>query len=264
MKRVFLIIGCLLLPLGVLFLGVAGAVGAVELGQLGGPCENCQPVVHLEPGEGLVSREGPEIEFDKTVGLDPSTCAVDSHLTVTSGGDTVYYCYRIENTGDLTLTLHTVIDDKLGTLLGPGFFVNLTPGAIGYFTVEVNITQTTMNSATWTAFNPGPTDVVTDSDTALVLVEGPITALTATNNGPTTIGMPTTFDTEIEGGGFETYAWAFGDNVTGTGAMTSHIYPAIGVYTAVVTATNSLNSMTATTIVTVTHPPVFMPSIFRP
>lgn len=264
MKRVILIVGCLILPLGLLLLALAGTVGAVQLEQNAGSCPECRPVIHLEQGGVAASRSGPEIDFSKTVGLDPNVCAADSQLTVSSGGDTVYYCYRLLNTGDLTLSLHTVVDDKLGTVLGPSFPFDFPPGANGYFTISVNITQTTLNSATWKAFNPGPTDVVTDSDTALVIVVGPITALTATNDGPTTIGMPTTLDTSIMGGGLETYTWNFGDNGTGTGAMTTHIYPAIGVYTAVVTATNSFNSLTASTVVTVRQPPVFMPSVFRP
>ncbi len=38
--------------------------------------------------------------------------------------------------------------------------------------------------------------------------------------------------------------------------MTMHFYPAIGVYTAIVTAGNSVNAMTAKTVVTVTDVPI--------
>jgi PKD repeat protein len=258
MRRVLLIFGCLALSLGLLVIVLAGSVLAVDLGQGVG-----EPVVHVVEGGTAVWNGGPAIEFNKTVGLDPSVCATESQLTIPSGGGTVYYCYNIEITGDVTMTLHTVVDDKLGIVLGPSFPFTLTPGALAFFTITTNITQTTVNSATWRAFNPGPTDVVTGSDTALVKVEGPILALTATNDGPTAIGRETTLGTFIVGGGFETYDWDFGDGITGTGALTTHIYPAIGVYTAVVTATNAFNSMTATTVVMVNYR-VSMPAVFRP
>jgi hypothetical protein len=265
MKRFFLIIGILLLSAGFLFLVLAGSVRAGQLAQSGGPCRNCGPVVHIEEGAAVTEKgNGPAILFEKTVGLDPNSCAASGQLTVVSGGDTVYYCYHIENSGDVALTMHTVVDDKLGTLLGPAFPLNLIPGATGFFTIQVNITETTVNSAAWTAFNPGPVDVVTGTDTAEVIVEGPITALTAVNDGPTALGRATTLATIISGGGFETYTWSFGDGDFGTGSPVTHLYPALGVYTAVVTATNAFNSLTATTTVTVIHPPVYMPAAFKP
>lgn len=258
MKRVLFILGCFLAAAGLVGLVLAGSVWAVDLGQGGG-----EPLVHVVREGTAVRQSGPAIEFRKTVGLDPQGCAAESQVTVPSGGGVVFYCYNVEVTGDVTMTLHTVVDDRLGTLLGPGFMYPLPPGSIAFFTITANITETTVNSATWRAFNPGPTDVVTGSDTALVKVEGPIVGLTATNDGPTAVGRETTLGTIIEGGGFETYAWDFGDGVTGTGAMTTHVYPAIGVYTAVVTATNAFNSLTATTVVTVNYR-VNMPVVLRP
>lgn len=265
MKRVLLVVGSILLPLGFFYLVLAGSVWAVEMGQGEGACQDCVPAVHVKAGEtAAVGGGGPSIDFNKTVDQDPNSCGPNGQITLPPGGGTVYYCYYVENTGDVTLTMHTVIDDKLGTLLGPGFPVNLTPGAIGYFTIEVNITQTTANSATWRAFNPGPADVVTGTDTALVIVKGPILALTATNDGPTALGRETTLATVISGGGNETYTWDFGDGDFGKGAVMTHVYPSLGVYTAVVTATNSFNSLTASTVVTVIHPPVYMPAVLRP
>ena len=265
MKRVLLIVGCFLLGVGFLFLTLVGSAWAVGFGQKGAACQECGPVVHVEVGSAaVVEGDGPAVSLSKTVGQNPLVCADTNQVTLAASGGLVYYCYFVENSGDLTLTMHTVVDDQLGTLIGPGFPINLVPGATAWFSIEVNITQTTVNSATWRAFNPGPTDVVTSNDTALVIVEGPIMALTATNDGPTALGRETTLATMISGGGFETYTWNFGDGVSGTGAITTHIYPALGVYTAVVTATNSFNSLTATTVVTVIHPPVYMPSVFRP
>jgi hypothetical protein len=47
------------------------------------------------------------------------------------------------------------------------------------------------------------------------------------------------------------YTWAFGDGDSGSGGVVAHTYPAIGVYTATITATNSVDIVTATTTVTV-------------
>jgi PKD repeat protein len=47
------------------------------------------------------------------------------------------------------------------------------------------------------------------------------------------------------------YTWAFGDEFTGSGALVTYTYPDVGIYTAVVTAGNSVNELTATTTVTI-------------
>jgi PKD repeat protein len=49
------------------------------------------------------------------------------------------------------------------------------------------------------------------------------------------------------------YAWDFGDGALGSGVTASHTYAAAGIYTAVVTATNGVSTLTATTGVTVTE-----------
>ena len=48
----------------------------------------------------------------KTVGLDPSVCAATDEITVTKGTK-VTYCYQVENTGNITLTLHDLTDSAL-------------------------------------------------------------------------------------------------------------------------------------------------------
>ena len=108
------------------------------------------------------------ISLNKTVGTSPAVCATTDNIVVTPGTD-VYYCYEITNTGTVPLTVHDLEDTQLGTLLN-GFNYTLSPGASAFLTATANITQTTINTATWTAYNPGPIDVISATDTATVEV----------------------------------------------------------------------------------------------
>jgi PKD repeat protein len=65
------------------------------------------------------------------------------------------------------------------------------------------------------------------------------------------LGSPTTFTATTTSGVNVSYAWNFGDGSLGAGATLTHSYAATGIYTAIVTATNSGGSLTATTTVTV-------------
>ena len=76
-----------------------------------------------------------------------------------------------------------------------------------------------------------------------------ISGLTADNDGPTTLGSTTQLTATITGGSNVTYEWDFGDGSNDSGAVVSHQYASPGTYTAEVTATNSVNQETATTIV---------------
>ncbi len=109
------------------------------------------------------------IVFTKTVGTDPAACASTDAITLPTEGGAVYYCYAVENNGSVMLTLHDVEDSELGTLQS-GYHFSLTLGATFWFTEMTAITQTTINTATWTAYNAGPTDVVSGTDVATVTV----------------------------------------------------------------------------------------------
>ncbi len=80
----------------------------------------------------------------------------------------------------------------------------------------------------------------------------PIAGLTASNSGPTTFGSVTTLTATVSAGTNVTYTWAFGDGTMGSGAVVTHTYPAAGMYSAVVTATNSVSQLTAATPVSIT------------
>jgi hypothetical protein len=88
---------------------------------------------------------------------------------------------------------------------------------------------------------------------------GPDTAiagLVATNNGPTTPGNPTTLSASITSGSGVAYTWDFGDGTGSWWRVMAHTYPGPGIYTAVVTASNTINVMTDTTTVVVADIPI--------
>lgn len=110
---------------------------------------------------------GPNIKFNVSVGRDANACATQDSLTVATGTQ-VFYCYEVENTGDVTLARHTLVDDQLGTLLN-NFAYDLLPGASVFITASLMITGTLANVASWTAFTEGGTPV-NELDSALVTV----------------------------------------------------------------------------------------------
>ena len=124
----------------------------------------------------LSCSSGPSIRVVTSVGTNPTVCATGSTLVV-DPGTTVAYCYMVTNTGPLTLTRHDLVDDPLGSLLS-GLAIDLAPGAsVDTVAAGLRVTATiyagVVNTATWTAYNPGPTDVATGSASATVLVNQP-------------------------------------------------------------------------------------------
>jgi hypothetical protein len=82
----------------------------------------------------------------------------------------------------------------------------------------------------------------------------PIEGLVATNDSPTPLGSSTTLTGTVTGGSELLFEWDFGDGQTGVGSVVTHTYPAAGVFTAVVTASNTVSEMVASTIVAVDEP----------
>ncbi|HEY1012825.1 MAG TPA: proprotein convertase P-domain-containing protein, partial [Herpetosiphonaceae bacterium] len=99
-----------------------------------------------------------ELELAQTVGTAPGVCATTSQINVLAG-TLVHYCYTITNTGNYTVTNHTLTDSRLGVLLddavyplGPGASVNsVTLG----LSATLRITAPTTSTATWSASLPG-------------------------------------------------------------------------------------------------------------
>jgi len=141
----------------------------------------------------------PAISLTKTVGTNPAVCPATGAITVTVG-TLVNYCYAILNTGPITLTLHDLVDDQLGALL-TGFPYTLAPGASAFLTQTATITQTTVNTAVWTAYNPGPIDVISSTASATVNVLAPaavdVAAVTATSGSPASLVLTLTLPLAI-------------------------------------------------------------------
>jgi hypothetical protein len=94
-----------------------------------------------------------------------------------------------------------------------------------------------------------PVDMVTATTT--VIVDEGISGLIAINDSPTLLGEATNLTATIAAGSNVNYVWDLGDGTGSSGSQAAHVYPAAGVYTAVVAASNSINTVTATTQVLV-------------
>lgn len=100
---------------------------------------------------GTARAQSSSLTFTKTVGTDPSQCAGAQQITVKQG-DTVVYCYKITNTGNVSITTHTLVDDVLGpiSIQNP---ITVPPGGMLVITKVVQLTGSITNVATWTAMD---------------------------------------------------------------------------------------------------------------
>lgn len=99
----------------------------------------------------------------------------------------------------------------------------------------------------------------------LAPADEPITGLVAINDSPTPLGSSTMLTATVTAGSNVTYTWALGDEAFGSGAVVSHTYPDPGLYTAIVTASNSVSELTTTTTVTITrlYFSIYLPVVLR-
>jgi PKD repeat protein len=83
-----------------------------------------------------------------------------------------------------------------------------------------------------------------------------IAGLSAGNDSPIELGSKTTLSASVVEGTNVVYTWNFGDSSpTKTGQTVTHTYPAVGNYTAQVTASNGINSEAETTPITIVDVP---------
>ncbi|MCB0166085.1 MAG: PKD domain-containing protein, partial [Anaerolineae bacterium] len=148
-----------------------------------------------------------------------------------------------DGNGVLTITV-TANDVPLTPVAGGGvnslpWSVVWTPTVRGLYTVTAAMTDQLSN-------------IVTDTIT-LFIEDEPIGGLTAINDSPTNLNQTTTLTASITAGTAVSYTWAFGDGAVAQGQVVSHTYAAAGVYTATVTATNTLTPQLTTTAVTINN-----------
>jgi uncharacterized repeat protein (TIGR01451 family) len=135
----------------------------------------------------------------------PSDCALSSNIKVPVNA-TVKYCYTITNTGDYTLTKHSLVDSHFPDPILADFPRELGPNQ-SFSTVDagVDVTQTltvsTTNVATWTATLAGP--IVEVEATAVDAV------LSVAANASATATISSADDDQDEDG--------IPDNIEGTG-----------------------------------------------
>jgi len=113
----------------------------------------------------------PAISLVKTVTADVGECGASTTLTI-ERGQPVLTCFTVTNTGDVALGLHDLVDSHFGTLL-TATEQALLPGASLVITHAATLTATMTNMATWTAYNAGPTDIISDTASATVTVIEP-------------------------------------------------------------------------------------------
>ncbi len=116
----------------------------------------------------------PAIELTMTAGTEDGVCAAESSLEVDPGTE-VFYCYTVENTGNVALPLHDLVDDQLGAIFN-GLAYDLQPGAsvdtvAAGLSISAVISSDTNHTATWTAYDTGSL-TASDSATATVTVTG--------------------------------------------------------------------------------------------
>ncbi|MEJ2207692.1 MAG: PKD domain-containing protein [Anaerolineae bacterium] len=205
-------------------------------------------------------------DFQSAYFVVTKTASVES--LDTSPGQTLDYTVTIVNPGDTTGILTEVKDvlpagfayDSMVQGDAPG--VNgqiltwtgnwpVAPGAQRQFVYRV-----TAPTETGTYINRvdvlGESAVVpTEPAEATVSIEEPIAGLTASNDGPTKQGDATTLSAQVTAGTNVVYTWDFGDSSGDSGQVVTHVYPAVGEYTATVTAHNGVSQETATTTVTI-------------
>lgn len=98
----------------------------------------------------------PSISVTKSVGLDPNLCAPAGSINPPSGSP-MYYCLRVTNSGNITLTDHLVSDPMLGITnvplsyaLAPGASVAITRSLVSGLG-PITVSSTVTNAATITS-----------------------------------------------------------------------------------------------------------------
>ena len=192
--------------------------------------------------------------YESPIGLAGSI-GITPHLV--AAGHAITLNLQITNTG--VITLHATITDVLSphvTSTDPTLWnVSIAPGNSWSQTITATVLPDYEGPITDTLIVTsleGSSGIFTATVQALL----PVSGLQAENSAPTFLGGSTTLTATVLSGNPVTYLWNLGDGTFAAGASVSHVYTAIGHYTAIVTATNSVSVMTATTSITITDAPI--------
>ncbi|HQX12033.1 MAG TPA: cohesin domain-containing protein, partial [Thermoflexales bacterium] len=150
--------------------------------------EACVPGANLPVGVVLTKTVGPWPEVGNPV------CALTDVITVTAGTE-VAYCYRATNTGEYTLTTHTLVDGAFGSLFSQ-MPQELLPGETFEFITSRVETQTTTSVGTWTGWYSA-TFGAASSDVTTVTIPGPIITPTPSPGSAALMVMPGSAQTYI-------------------------------------------------------------------
>lgn len=120
----------------------------------------------------------------------------------------------------------------------------------GHVAYRPTFTHTYTSTGTFTTIITASNNANLITATVPVVVEASLEGLTAVNNSPTRLGQPTTLTATITAGTNPIYTWDLGDGTTTSGPVVMHNYP-VGIYTAVVTASNAFSTLTTTTTIVV-------------
>jgi hypothetical protein len=130
-------------------------------------------------------------------------------------------------------------------------FVSVTSSPVLFALCRSLTASTTARTLLPAPSTPGTIDITATSGDAVTTthmvalpIKVPIAGLTAANDGPTELGSATAFRVTISAGTNVSYTWDFGDGVVGTGAQVTHVYAAVGTFTASVNARNSRGAAT--------------------
>lgn len=132
------------------------------------------PDAATSQSQGAQQDQTPSIHLTKTVGVAANSCAT-TKLVIVSANTPLYYCYTVQNTGNVTLTTHTIQDSQYEHPLTDHVAYPLKPGpppdSVVTLIVATNngVQQTTISTGTWLAETEDGI-IATASDSTTVLV----------------------------------------------------------------------------------------------
>jgi uncharacterized repeat protein (TIGR01451 family) len=193
----------------------------------------------------------------------PEFAVVKTGPSTALAGASIAYTLTVMNSGEITVT-NLVITDAIPVgayYVGGGTKVGqqvrwTVPSLAAHADVQVTFVVTAFTTIVNDDYHVSAAGGYSATGRVAVrtAIASPVSivGLVATNDSPTPLGQATTLTATITAGSNVAYVWNFGDGMPGSGSPVIHVYPATGLYTAVVTASNPVSVVTATTTVAIT------------